>query len=275
MSIRARDLSRWPLPPAPAGAGAAAAAREKVRLCAPHPHVWPVMPVHLAWLKLSTERYGFESLDETLRHLIYVANAESRPTKKLIFKTVRCLHCHVGARADQHAKVDLAASVHGFHWEWMGKVRDSCGIKSIEKVVRIICDFYQSRVHQAYYDGGGTEAASAKEREIFGRNRENDRAFLEAAKRTAAGRASPAERDASPTKDVVALVDDPAACSADDAAASIRRCQVGRNSSSYAVALEETPEETAARRAEERIVETSAEARRARALIRMTKTFLG
>lgn len=286
MSIRARDLSRWPLPPAPAGAGVAAAAREKVRLCSPVPHVWQVMPIHREWLAASTERYGFDSIDETLRHLIYVANAEDLRTKKLIFKTVRCLHCHVGARAGQHAKVALEASVHAFHWEWLSKVRESCNIKSIEKVVRIICDFYQAKTRQAYFDGG-TEASIEKEIEIFGRNRETDRSFHEAKKRTMASSALVAENKAvtkggqlkegsepSPTKTNIAF-DDPAACSEEDIAESIRRCQVGRNSSSYAVALGETPEETAARRAKELIVENSTEAKQTRALLRETKAFLG
>ena len=80
--------------------------------------------------------------------------------------------------------------------------------------------------------------------------------------------------EASPTQTNIAF-DDPAACSAEDNADSIRRCQVGRNSSSYAVALEEIPEETAARQAKELIVENSAEAKQARELIRKTKTFLG
>merc|ERR1712194_37219 len=75
--------------------------------------------------------------------------------------------------------------------------------------------------------------------------------------------------EASPTQTNIAF-DDPAACSAEDIANAIRMCQVGRNSSSYAVALEETPEETAARRAKELIVENSAEAKKARELIRRT-----
>ena len=115
----------------------------------------------------STERYGFESLGETLRHLIYIANLEDPKVKKLIFKVIRCLHCHVGARADQHAKVELEARIHTFHWEWLSKVQGSCNIKSIEKVVRVICDFYQSRVNQASFAGGGDRGVHRKKKWRF------------------------------------------------------------------------------------------------------------
>lgn len=288
MSIRARDLSRWPLPPASDNAGAAAVAREKVRLCSSVSHAWQVMPIHMEWLAASTERYGFDSIDETLRHLIYVANSENPKVKKLIFKTIRCLHCHVGARADQHAKVDLVASIHTFHWDWLSKVQAGCNIKSVEKVVRIICDFYQSRVNQANFEGG-FKASIAKEVEIFGQNRESVSSFLEASEQIMDDSALLAkEKVAAMSKQLTGgsessltktnmVLDDPAACSEVAFANSIRRCQVGRNSSSYAVALEETPEETAARRAKEIIVENSVEAKEARELIRKTKiaTFCG
>lgn len=288
MSIRAHDLSRWPLPPAPDGAGVAAAVREKVRLCSPITHAWQVMPIHMEWLVASTERYGFDSIDETLRHLIYLANSENSKVKKLIFKTIRCLHCHVGARADQHRKVKLVASIHTFHWEWLSKVQVGCNIKSVEKVVRIICDFYQSRVNQAYFEGG-ERASVEKELEIFGQNRESDRSFLGATEKIMTRDASLANEkratmnvqskcgsESSPNKTNI-VFDDPAACSEEDIVNSIRKCQVGRNSSSFAVAMEETPEETAARRAKEIIVENSAESRKARELIRKTKiaTFSG
>ena len=63
------------------------------------------MPVHLAWLQKMTEEWGFEDLSEALRHIVFYANSEPNNNKRLVFRIKRCLHCHVGARADQHKKV--------------------------------------------------------------------------------------------------------------------------------------------------------------------------
>jgi len=157
MSIRCSDLSRWPMPPS---SGA-----QKVRLCLPFKKEWPVMPIHNEWLLSCVDKYGFDDAGEVLRHLIYMANSESKPIKKLIFKTVRCLHCHVGARADQHKKVLLGTPkdegetnteivIHTFHYEWLNRVTQSCNIASVEKCVRIIIDYYQSRVKQVFHAEG-------------------------------------------------------------------------------------------------------------------------
>jgi len=105
MSIRSSDLSRWPLPPS-------SSPQDKVRMCLPYYSTWPVMPIHNTWLLDCATRYHFDGdVNEVLRHLIYTANSEPTHIKKLIFKTVRCLHCHVGARADQHVKIKLGTKM--------------------------------------------------------------------------------------------------------------------------------------------------------------------
>lgn len=245
------------------------------------------MPIHNEWLISCTTRYGFEDVDEVLRHLIYLANSESKPTKKLIFKTVRCLHCHVGARADQHKKIDLGTtkssgtnsefnaentmiSIHTFHYEWLARVTKICKIASIEKSVRIIIDYYQSRVKQVHRSDG-PKAAAAKELLLFGKNRHDDpryAAVLELLNESTPKNNQPATATENETSSQVELSDDPAACSQQEMEEAIKRCQVGRNSASYAVAMKETPEETEARRAKEILIEESEETKRAREQIR-------
>lgn len=245
------------------------------------------MPIHNEWLLSCTERYGFDNVDEVLRHLIYLANSESKQIKKLIFKTVRCLHCHVGARADQHKKVDLGTtkasetettadvektmiSIHTFHYEWLARVKEICKIASIEKVVRIIIDYYQSRVKQVYHSDG-PKAASAKELLLFGKNRHNDpryAAVLQRKNERTSKKEQPATTIENETSTTTEISNDPAACSQEEIDEAIKRCQVGRNSASYAVAMKETPEETEARRAKEILVEKSEETKLAREQIR-------
>mmetsp|Transcript_20619 Transcript_20619/g.48634 ORF Transcript_20619/g.48634 Transcript_20619/m.48634 type:complete len:299 (+) Transcript_20619:151-1047(+) len=291
MSIRCSDLSRWPLPPS-------SSPQEKVRMCLPLKKTWPVMAVHNVWLMACTERYGFDDVDEVLRHLIYTANSESKPIKKLIFKTVRCLHCHVGARADQHKKIDLGTTneekvpsngintdsrnvnktiaIHTFHYQWLTRVTDSCNIASVEKCVRIIIDYYQSRVKQELHSDG-PKAAAAKELSLFGKNRHDDQRFAavlrhlneESSSSSSSKETRLPSAGEAPSKTVVVDTDDPAACSKKEMDQAIKRCQVGRNSASYAVAMEETPEETRARRAKEILVEESEETKRAREQIRL------
>lgn len=282
MSIRCSDLSRWPLPPS-------SSPQQKVRMCLPHKKTWPVMPIHNEWLLACTERYGFDDVDEVLRHLIYTANSEPKPIKKLIFKTVRCLHCHVGARADQHKKTDLGTikdkgtndytetnntnnntkiAIHTFLYDWLTRVTELCKIASVEKCVRIIVDYYQSRVKQVFHSDG-QKAASTKELLLFGKNRQDDPRYAAVLQRDeehelpAAAQADVAEASNAE------IIDDPAACSQKAMGEAIKRCQVGRNSASYAVAMKETSEETQARRAKEILIEESEETKRAREQIRL------
>ena len=249
------------------------------------------MPIHNEWLLVCTERYGFDDVDEVLRHLIYTANSESKPIKKLIFKTVRCLHCHVGARADQHKKIDLGTikdkgtksdsetnnstkkiAIHTFHYEWLTWITEFCKIESVEKCVRIIIDYYQSRVKQVFHSDG-QKAASTKELLLFGKNRQDDpryAAVLQRDEETQLQQQIPP----APQADVVEpsnaeISDDPAACSQKEMVEAIKRCQVGRNSASYAVAMKETSEETQVRRAKEILIEESEETKRAREQIRL------
>ena len=223
------------------------------------------MPIHNEWLLACTERYGFDDVDEVLRHLIYTANSEPKPIKKLIFKTVRCLHCHVGARADQHKKTDLGTikdkgtnndaetsnsntntntntkiAIHTFLYDWLTRVTELCKIASVEKCVRIIIDYYQSRVKQVFHSDG-QKAASTKELLIFGKNRQDDPRYIAVLQRDEESQQQAHELPP-PAQAYIAeasnaeIRDDPAACSQKEMVEAIKRCQVGRNSASYAVA---------------------------------------
>lgn len=243
------------------------------------------MPIHNEWLISCIERYGFDDIHEVFRHLIYLANSESKPIKKLIFKTVRCLHCHVGARADQHKKVNLGTvsgtnsdvnandtkiAIHTFHYEWLARVTEICKIASVEKCVRIIIDYYQSRVKQVYHSDG-QKAASAKELLLFGKNRHDDpryTAVLQRGNDLKVNKDQPATAIENEIPNKAGISNDPAACSQQEIDKAIKRCQVGRNSASYAVAMKETSEETQSRRAKEILVEESEETKRARDQIR-------
>lgn len=285
MSIRAYDLSRWKIP-------TGRSPQETVHLCSPLSHIWEVMPIHAQWLKECSVRYGFENIDETLRHLIFYSNAESNKTKRLIFRIKRCLHCHVGARAGQHKKLSLKLTIHQFQWQWLSAVTRNCSIPSVEKSVRIICDFYQSRVKEVEIKEG-LKAAERRELEIFGTNRSCDYRLTVALSQWR--RRVNSDDDESlgdgdtvkeneqvyvnnvndmknPQEKLLAggNIQDAAACSDQDIRAAIARCQVGRNSAYYAAAKGETAEETARRRAKERAVENSEEFKQARALIRKT-----
>ena len=90
----------------------------------------PFMPVHLSWLQCMTEAWGFEDLSETLRHVVFVANSEPNNNKRLIFRIKRCLHCHVGARADQHKKVtpDKEAKLYKFQVRTSALKNTTCDI---------------------------------------------------------------------------------------------------------------------------------------------------
>jgi len=254
------------------------------------------MPIHNEWLLSCVDKYGFDDVDEVLRHLIYMANSEPKPIKKLIFKTVRCLHCHVGARADQHKKILLGTwkdkgerdteinndnntnttiAIHTFHSEWLNKVTQSCNIASVEKCVRIIIDYYQSRVKQVFH-ADGQKAAAAKELSMFGGNRQDDPRYAAVLERE--NNDSSTSKEYRPAGNIGEeevlragndVDDDPAACSQQEMVEAIARCQVGRNSASYAVAMNETPEETQARRAKEILIEQSEETKRARKQIRL------
>ena len=53
-------------------------------------HEWLLYPDLLAWIPETVKRYHFEDAGELMRHLIFIANQEPKPRKKLIFKVIRC-----------------------------------------------------------------------------------------------------------------------------------------------------------------------------------------
>jgi hypothetical protein len=223
-----------------------------------------LMPVHSAWLTRCTQSYGFSSPSETLRHLIFFSNGESTANKRLIFRIKRCLHCHVGAPHNLHAKVTLPEEVYIYKFQlaWLETVTAKCNIKSLDKTIRIICDYYMSRTEQARNEHG--EAAAVQtERDLFTAHREHDSRVKVAEER---------ERGLAEQNAVIQILDsdtqsDPAACSPEATAAAILNCQVGRASATLAEALMETAEETSSRRAKEREIEDTEDMKAARKII--------
>jgi hypothetical protein len=147
-----------------------------------------------------------------------------------------------------------------------------CEIKSLEKSVRILCDYYQSRVKQA---GLEDEAKGVeKEIELFSTRREEDPRLAAALAKLSGDEEDPnsAANDTGREGgkmgcDLKDLAGDVAACSEEATLEAIRRCQVGRGSSSYAEARGESKEETEERRKKEVEVEQSDEAKKERELI--------
>jgi len=171
----------------------------------------------------------------------------------------------------QHPKVDVDVRIHQFQFQWLIKITEKCEIASVEKCIRIICDFYQSSVKKAFREA--KKDGLERELELFGMNRQTDKRLKVAVSEWKSNLdANQSEKEVI-TKhkigcDLKELAQDQAACSEEDTLAAIRRCKIGRGSSSYADALGETKEETAARRAKELVVEQSKEAKENRALIR-------
>ncbi len=225
----------------------------------------PLMPVHLKWLEESTAAYGFDNISETVRHLVFLANSEPAANKRLIFKIKRCLHCHVGARMGDHSKAEPSepVRVYGFQKTWLSNIVEKCEVKSVDKAIRIICDYYMSRINQAENEEPGK--GKVKERAIFTVKREYDSRVKVAEDRMKG------ETDDGP-KQILSedIQSDPAACSPEETAAAVAKCQVGRGSATYAEAKLETPEETARRRAKEEEEENTEEMVEARLLIRKT-----
>ena len=146
----AAELARWPAPPVGA-------------ITALQPHAWPVYHDHFDWLDEITSKYKFADAGETLRHLLFVANGEPPPVKKLIFLSVRCLHCHAGAGSagDGIPKKPKPMAVFGFQSLWLEAVMKRSGHPTIEKTVRIVVDYYR----KVTSDAPGVEA------ELFWRRR--------------------------------------------------------------------------------------------------------
>jgi len=81
---------------------------------------------------------------------VFSVNTESKETKRLVFKIKRCLHCHVGERADQHKKVQVSlVYVYAFQLAFLESVVKNCPVRDIDKALRVICDFYMSRINEA------------------------------------------------------------------------------------------------------------------------------
>ena len=78
-----------------------------------------------------------------LRHLVYTANGESAQVKKLIFKVIRCLHCHSGTRATAIPKKDKPLDVFDFQEVWLNNVQTHSSHPTVEKTVRVLLDYYR------------------------------------------------------------------------------------------------------------------------------------
>jgi hypothetical protein len=234
-----------------------------------------VLPLHRSWLTYAQHRYGFGDLSEVVRHLIFVANGEVPANKRLIFKIKRCLHCAVGQPKGSSAKVPLLPDsepvlAYEFQRLWLQDVIAKCAIPDLGKCMRIICDYYQSRIAAASRSPSPDVPPEVVERDLFLMNRLHD------------SRASLAMtcydqrlRGVDPSAEIVQILaddvqSDPAACSPTATWEATRRCQVGRGSASFAVAVGETAEETRSRREREELLENSEESKLMRDLIAST-----
>lgn len=153
----AAELDRWPKPP-PAAAGA-----DPPALALMPAHPWPLYYDHFDWLDEMASRYAFADAGEVLRHLVFCANGEPPAVKKLIFLIIRCLHCHSGARAGHIPKKSKELSLFSFQHQWLQAVQQRSKHPTVEKTVRIICDYYRKV----------TSEKPAAEAELFWRNRHN------------------------------------------------------------------------------------------------------
>ena len=146
----AAELCRWPAPPA----GVSVALEE---------HAWPLYYDHYAWVDEIALKYAFHDSGEVLRHLVFVANLETPAVKKCMFLSIRCLHCHAGAGSAGEGipKRSKVLALFGFQHRWLLAVQQRSGHPTVEKTVRIICDYYRKLTS----DRPGAEA------ELFWRNR--------------------------------------------------------------------------------------------------------
>ena len=146
----AAELQRWPSPPS----GAATDLEE---------HSWPLYYDHCDWIEEVAEKYSFTGAAEVLRHLVFIANTEPPQMKKFIFMSIRCLHCHAGAGSAGGGipKKEKVLPVFGFQLLWLRAVQERSAHSSVEKTVRIICDYYRKT----------TSERPANEAELFWRNR--------------------------------------------------------------------------------------------------------
>ncbi|GMH85617.1 hypothetical protein TrVE_jg5194 [Triparma verrucosa] len=277
------DLARWP---APKWKGPLPETSENGQPFNPHidtyPHHMlvplpslPLMPVHLSWVLSKTVEWGFSDPSETLRHLIFVTISEPSNNKKLIFRIKRCLHCHVGARERDHGKVEVEGGVqlYRFQVEWLENVKETCSIKSVSKCVRIICDYYMSRIKAASIEASkSTASVEAKtgdevESEIFTMKREHD-SRVKVARLKMEGVSSEDDQVVQILSDEIQSL--PTSCTPEETLAAIKKCQVGRAAATFAEANLESPEETSRRREEEEKVENTQEMKQMREVIRKT-----
>ena len=144
------EQRRWPHPPHASGCRGALEC-----------HEWPLYLDHYDWLDEVASQYAFADAGEVLRHLVYTANGESAQVKKLIFKVVRCNHCHSGARAGHIPKRPKSLALFDFQLVWLQAVRARSEHPSLEKTVRVLCDYYRHT----------TSGRPAAEAELFWHNR--------------------------------------------------------------------------------------------------------
>jgi len=147
----AAELQRWPAPPGEAS-------REVVV------QAWPLYLDLSIWLDEMTAKYSFAEVGETLRHLVFLANGENATTKKAIFLKIRCGRCHAGAGSAGAGitKTDRTLGLFAFQADWCRAVKERSEHPSVEKTIRVICDYYQ----KACSDDAEAEAT------LFWRNRQ-------------------------------------------------------------------------------------------------------
>ena len=63
--------------------------------------------------------------------------------KRLIFRVIRCQHCHSGTRAGHIPKKDKSCGVFDFQMVWLRAVEKQCDHPSVEKTIRVLIDYYR------------------------------------------------------------------------------------------------------------------------------------
>jgi hypothetical protein len=250
-----------------------------------------LLPLQLNYMDYLILRYGFEDPSEVVRHLIFNCNLESTETKKIVFRKIRCYHCKTGGRDDKvpitFQDADHTIEVYAFQKLWVDKVLSSCNIPSYGKFVRILFDYYMGVIKSArpvsgLIKAGVVETAATEEgaaaddegtileKSIFiGTHREHDSRVSLAQKIYLSTLELEKPTDKSAPKILSSEMEsEPGACSASESEAAMRTCQVGRGSGSYALALNETSDETASRRLKEEEYEQSDEMKQRREVIR-------
>mmetsp|Transcript_55514 Transcript_55514/g.89937 ORF Transcript_55514/g.89937 Transcript_55514/m.89937 type:complete len:157 (-) Transcript_55514:48-518(-) len=97
----------------------------------------------LNWLDDVAARRFENDVAAVLCFLIDAANATSKEMKREMFTVIRCIHCsqHCPRGGD---KKERTLQLKAYQIQWLSAVQKRCHHSSVQKTVRILCDFYYS-----------------------------------------------------------------------------------------------------------------------------------